>query len=49
MSKQRQDIVKKAFAQLDKKGSGRVAPDVLIGQYDPTHHPSVTDGHKSKD
>ena len=49
MSPARQDVVDKAFAKMDKDGSGVITTADMKGVYSAVKHPKFISGEKSED
>lgn len=49
MSEYRGSLVLKAFAKLDRNGSGSVDIEDIRGVYNSSKHPAVVDGRKTSD
>jgi len=49
LNERRSNMVKKAFAMLDRDGSGELTPSDITGVYDVSQNPEFLEGKKTKD
>ena len=49
LSPARQDVVNKAFAKMDKDGSGVISPADMKGVYSAAKHPKFISGEKTEE
>lgn len=49
LSERRLNMVKKAFARMDRDGSGQVQINDLLGIYDVSRNPDFLEGRKTRD